>query len=1092
MKKRLLLIIVLVACACLLSRAQEGTITIHLKQANLKQVFDLIQKQSAYIIFYNDTQVDAKQKASVSVDSGTVNDVLDQAFVGTDLIYKVFDRQIIILKEQKSPALSEFQTDNSDRVSRVVKGNVTDESGNLLAGVSVFIPGKSIGVTTNFGGHYQLKVPGDTKFLTFSFVGMKTTQEDLTQDSILNVVLLPDNFGVEEVVVSALGIQRKERSLSFAQQTIDYEGVSSREYSFVSSLSGKVSGMQVTRSASGAGGSSKVLLRGNKSLSTSSEPLFVIDGIPMVNNKGRQLGLFDGGDQGDGLSQLNPDDIESITVLKGANAAALYGSQGANGVIIINTKKGEVGDTKIGFSTYFTVEKIQELPDFQFRYGAEGGASQSWSYQRGDYASDYIRNFFQRGTNLVNSLSVSGGNQRTTTYFSASNKISEGVIPTNRYEKMNLSFKQSTSLLNNRLRLASSVVLVNEKVKNKYGAGYYLNPLTGLYLFPRERDFSAYAQNYQFFDTGRNMYLQNWFVEDHFQSNPYWIIHNEPREDLVNRLIGGVNADLQINEYFRLAFRGNYDYSVKAFEEKHQAGSNITNVSANGRWVYTKVNDELIYGDAILFYNKDFGAFQVEGIVGTSYQKSTFGHGVAVDTNTTGLIYPNEFSFQNIDPNVVVSSVLSSRLIKEAVFGNLQLGYDNKLFLDFSGRNDWASSLFGTGNDSYFYPSVGFAGIITELLELPKFINFGKLRGSYSVVSNEVPFNRVNPQHTITRVGVLFNTTKSFENLKPEKINSIEIGSDWKLWNNRFGVDFTWYKVISRDQFIELPAQSGSGYTTYYVNAGKVTNGGVELTAYVSPVKTSKMEWQATFNYAENNNRIVALHPSLKDPIVLSSNEGYQLIIKEGGSFGDIFAHKFLRDEYGRILLNEDGTIPKTERPEYIGNSNPRWSLGFNNRFAYRNFSAELLIGGKFGGKVISQTESMLDGYGVSERTAIARDRGAVNIDAVLPSGRVVRSIDPKLYYTTVGERDGIKEMYTYKRDNIRLSQIMLSYKLDLKDQWLKQLQLSLLAQNLFFIYRDAPFDPEVTLNTMIEDQAIDSFTVPPTRSFGLRMKFQF
>ncbi|RKD90757.1 SusC/RagA family TonB-linked outer membrane protein [Mangrovibacterium diazotrophicum] len=1092
MKKRLLLIIVLVACACLSGRAQEGSVTVQLKQSNLKKIFELIQLQSEYIIFYNDSQVDSKRKVSVSVESGTVNEVLDQALKGTDLSYKIFDRQIIILKEQDSQALSALQSDNLSQENRIIEGNVTDESGNPISGVSVFVFGKSYGVTTNFGGHYLLKIPADTKLLTFSFVGMKTIQESLGADSVLNVVLLPDNFGVEEVVVSALGIQRNERSLSFAQQTIDYEGVSSREYSFVSGLSGKVSGMQVTRSASGAGGSSKVLLRGNKSLSTSSEPLFVIDGIPMVNSKGRQLGLFDGGDQGDGLSQVNSDDIESITVLKGANAAALYGSQGANGVILINTKKGEPGALKVNLSSYFTVETIKDLPELQFDYGSLNGASESWSYEKGNYKDNYVKDFFQTGTNLVNTLSLSGGSYRTTSYFSFAHTSSQGVIPKNKYEKINLTFKQSSNLLEGRLILGSNIMLTEEQVKNKYMAGYYLNPLTGLYFFPRDRDFSQYKENYQVFNADRNLYVQNWFVEDHFQSNPYWIINNEPREDQIKRIIGNVNAAFRFNDHFNLKVRGSYDYAVKTYEEKHKAGSNVTNVHPNGRWVYTKVDDQLIYGDAILFYNDNWEKFSVSAILGTSYQKSTIGQGLTVDTDTDGLLYPNEFYFQNIEDNVIVYSILSSRLIKEAVFGNVQLNYDDKLFLDISGRNDWASSLYGTGNDSYFYPSVGLSGIITDLVTLPEFISYGKLRSSFSRVSNEVPFNRVNPQHSIGPVGVVFNTTKSFENLRPEKIQSYELGTEFKFWKNRFGFDFTYYKVVSLDQFIELPAPSGSGYTTYYVNAGKITNQGTESTVFVCPIRTRNFEWTATFNYSENQNKIVKLSDELKNPIVLSDNEGYQLIIDEGGSFGDLYAYKFERDERGRILLNENGTIRKSERQEYIGNSNPRYNLGLNNRIAYRNLSLDFLIGAKFGGKVISQTESMLDGYGVSKRTAVARDNGAVNINAVLPDGTPVNEIDPQVYYTSVGERSGIKEVYSYSRDNIRLSQIRFSYSFSPENLGIKDIQLSLVGQNLFFLYKSAPFDPEITLNTLIQDQAIDSFSVPSTRSFGLNVKVQF
>ncbi|WP_163712824.1 SusC/RagA family TonB-linked outer membrane protein [Mangrovibacterium lignilyticum] len=1091
MNKKVFFILLFLIGAFSLVKAQDNRFTAQLKKVSLKQVFELIQQQSEFIVFYNDSQVDLNRKVTVLADDSTVDQVLQQALKNTGLSYKKFDRQIIILKDQSGDSSGKQNGVLSDEW-KTIEGKVTDENGNSLLGVSVFVQGKSYGVTTDVYGDYSLKVPVQEDFLTFSFVGMKSSQVNIDGKARIDVVLIPDDFGVEEVVVSALGIRREEKSLTYATQTIDFNEINGREYSFVGTLSGKVAGMEINHSAAGAGGSSKVLLRGNKSLSAASEPLFVIDGIPMTNNKGNQLGLFDGADQGDGLSQVNTDDIESITVLKGANAAALYGSEGANGVILINTKRGKPGKLKIDLNSYFTVESIQNIPEMQYDYGSIGNAKESWSYTKGNYANNYIKDFFQHGTNWVNSLALSGGGEKTVSYFSVSNTASEGVIPGNKYEKLNLAFKQTSTIFNDKVKIGSNILLTNEKVSNKYVAGYYLNPLTGLYLFPREKNFAAYAENYQVFNDERNMYLQNWYVQDHFQSNPNWIVNNEKRTDEIKRLIGSLFIDYDLRDNLRLQMRGSYDFARKVYEEQHKAGSNITNVDKNGRWVYENVTDELIYGDAILFFNDQIGKWRFNAVLGTSYQKSTYGLGESVDTGTDGLIYPNEFYFQNIESNVMVNSVLASRLIKEAVFGNVQIGYDEKVFLDLSGRNDWASSLYGTGNDSYFYPSAGITALVSELAEMPSFIEFGKIRGSYAMVSNEVPFNRINPQNKITKVGIEFNTVKPLDDLKPESIRSFEIGTDWKLFDNRVGFDLTYYRVISRDQFIELPAPSGVDYTSYYINAGKLMNSGKELSLYVKPVRNSTFEWVSTWNYSDNKNKIVSLHPDLKDPIVLSDNEGYQLIIQKGGSFGDIYVHKFLRDDQGRILVNESGTIPKTENQEYVGHSSPGWSLGWNNHFTYKNFTCEVLLNGKFGGKVISQTEAMLDGYGVSKATGEARDLGYVKINGVLSDGTPVDQVDPQLYYTYVGGRDGIKEAYTYDRTNIRLAQFMLSYDFKFENKFINKMQFTLFGQNLFFLYRDAPFDPEITLNTLIEDQAIDSFSVPSTRSVGLRLKFQF
>lgn len=1076
-----------------ISPAQDNRLTMHLNQVSLGQVFDVIQRQSEYIIFFKDNQVDLSEKVSVNADNLTIEEIFDQILAGTNLNYKVFDRQIIIVKNKELPNIVQSLLPKDQVKKRTVTGKVVDENGNPVLGVTIVVKGTHIGVVTDLDGNYSLDVPVDAAWLIFSFVGMKSQEESLKNRSVINVSLLPDNLDVEEVVVSALGLRRSEKALTYATQTIREEDIArNRDLNFVNGLSGKISGLEISKSAAGAGGSTKIVLRGNKSLSETSEPLFVIDGIPMVNKKGGQLGMFGGADSGDGLSQINTDDIESMTILKGANAAVLYGSQGANGVILITTKKGKQGQVQGSFNSSFSFETVRDKPDLQFEYGGTGGSAESWATTKGKYASGYADDFFKTGATVANTLSLSGGNDHTSVYFSFSNTSIGGIVPNNSYNKYNSTFKQSTRLFNDKLIVSSNVMLIQELTKNKNTAGYYLNPLTGLYLFPRDKDYSWYSKNYQVFDTTRNMYLQNWHVADHFQSNPEWIINNQKREDMTKRIISNLSAEFKISAHLNLQMRGSYDYAIKTNEKRNKAGSNLTNVHPNGSWDYQKYTDELIYGDAILTYSNNFEGLSVDAVFGSSYQKSTYGLGISVSTGTDGLIYPNEFSFQNIEKNVQVKSTLDSRLIKEGVFGNVQLGYKEKIFLDLSGRNDWASSLYGTGNDSYFYPSVGLTGIVSNMVDLPDFVSFGKLRGSYTIVGNEVPFNKVKQNNIIITSGVQYNATKPFTNLKPEMIHSMELGADWRFLKGIVGMDFTLYKIKSKDQFISLPAPSGSGYTSYFVNAGEVVNSGVEFSFSSAWVRQSDFSWQSSLNFSSNRNKIVALHPDLKEPITLSDNEGYQLLIKEGGSFGDIYVHKFLRDEKGRIKLDANGGILKTQNKEYIGNSNPKLGIGLNNTLKYKKLSAGFLLNGKFGGKVISQTEAMLDGYGVSKRTAVARDNGGVDIDAVMPNGQEVHKIDARKYYSYTGNRDGIKEPYAYSRTNIRLAQVIFSYDFNFPNSGIKMASLSLTAQNLFFIYKDAPFDPEVTLNTLISDQALDNFSIPSTRTFGASIKVSF
>jgi TonB-linked SusC/RagA family outer membrane protein len=989
-----------------------------------------------------------------------------------------------------------------------VSGTVTSsEDNSAIPGVNVIIKGTSEGTTTDIDGQYTLQVSGTDATLVFSSVGYIAQEVLVGNQTMVNVTMEPDVQQLSEIVVTALGIEREEKSLTYAQQSVDGEELmEARDINFLNSLNGRAAGVQIAKSSSGAGGSTRIVLRGNKSLSGNSEPLFVIDGIPMANNKTGQPGMWGGTDGGDGMSQLNPDDIESISILRGSNAAALYGSQGANGVVLITTKKGKQGSAKVSISTGVTFENVMKMPELQFKYGAKGAAKESWDDTPGDYESGYVDDWFQTGTNFINSLTISGGGERTTAYFSYGNLSATGITPTNKYNRNNFMFKQSTKLFNDKVTVSSNVMVSDEKTDNRMAAGYYLNPLTGLYMFPRNgatpefnRDvgrqpFSYYKENYQFFSTSRNMDVMNWFVTDHHQSNPYWILNRQPREDRTKRIIASMDINYQITDNLSFSVRGNYDYADKKFERQHAGTSNTTNVHPNGSWEYSKYTDELAYTDGILRYNDNFGDFSLDLVAGGSYQKTVYGKGVSVPASANdGLVYPNQFYFQNLQPIVQVQSTLGSQLIKQALFANAAVGWKDMLFLDLSGRNDWASSLAGTGNDSYFYPMYGLSWIISETFNMPGFINFAKVRASSSTVGNEVPFNRVNPQNTINRsLAISRNDTAPFDNLKPELIKSQELGLNMRFWDERLGFDFTYYNIESTDQFIQLPAPSGSEFSTYFVNAGLIVNKGVELTLDVTPILTNNFNWTTTFNYSRNRNEVVETHPDLTNPINTGASEGYVSRFEEGGMIGDVFVYKYRRDDQGRILLDNDDRPLKTQLPEYAGNLNPDFILGWNNSFEMGNFGLNFLIVGKFGGVAFSQTESMLDGAGVSQRTADARDAGGVFGDFIRESdGAPVSSVDPETWYRAIGDRNGVGESYVYDRTNIRLSQFAFSYNFS----WSKRAfptTLSLVGQNLFFLRVDAPFDPDLAMNTTRNSESLDNFNLPVTRTIGVNLKVTF
>lgn len=1002
--------------------------------------------------------------------------------------------------------------------TRTVTGKVINSIDKTeVPGASITVKGSSASTTTATNGSFSISIPAGNVTLIITSIGFESKQIAITaNDKTVSVELSEDRKQLNEVVVTALGIKREKKALTYATQQIGGDELrKAANTNFVDALSGKAAGFDIKVSNSGAGGSTKAVLRGNKSLLGLSEALYVIDGVPMVNNKSGQPDTYGGTDGGDGLSAINPNDIESINVLRGANAAILYGSQGANGVIVITTKKGKTGKVQIDFNQSTVLEQVSGLPDFQYKYGTVGG-DYNWTppnlavvtpaqlvnitkspvtnIMSDTYQKDYIKDFFRIGNTITSGVSVYGGNDKTTAFFSYANTSANGVVPKNTYSKHNFSFNQSTKLLDDKVTISSNVIFSSEISKNRPGAGYYNNPLTGLYLFARNRDFNNYKQNYQVLDSARNLYKMNWYSTEEKQNNPFWEINNDPKLQKSNRVIANVKAGWDIAKHLRFEARGNIDYNNVTRDNQFAAGGNSVTVSTTGTWSYARYIDQSLYSDGILTYNNTFGNLSVNALAGVSYQKNVFTDGMNVGNGTVAMLYPNYFTFANMPPTVIFNQTIS-RTIKEGAFADVQLGFKDFLFLDLAARNDWASTLALTGNQSYLYPSVGGSLVISQMVKLPHVISFFKVRANVSQTANEVPYNVVNPQNSVSSAqgGINRNTQVPFTNLKPEKIKSNEYGGEVRFFDGRLGLDFTYYKDISTNQFLTLAAPSGSGYTTYYVNAGKIDNHGFELTINADPIRTKDFSWRTSVNASQNKNKIVELIASNPGYQVGGDNEGFASIIKAGGSFNDVYIYKFLRNDAGQIMLNANAVPSKAPTQTKVGNVNPDYLLGWNNSFSYKNWSASVLINGKFGGVAFSKTEAFLDSYGVSARTADARDQGYVPINAMMGT-TAVTTIDPYTYYSSVGDRNKIMEPYIFKRTNVRVGQLVVGYtfRSAKANPLFKDASVSLVGRNLFFLYKDAPFDPEQSVSTANNVQSNDIFGLPSTRSFGFNVKFTF
>lgn len=1087
------------------SYSQLSKISLKIENATVEDALKEIENRSEFYFLFNAKLINMDKKVNIYAENEPIADILDDIF-GDDVKFIVYDKQIILTPSQ----MERVSLPASLQQTITVTGTVTDAASGIgMPGVSVVVKGTTVGAATDIEGNFTINVPNNATIVV-SFVGYKTVEVPIANQTQLNITLDSDAITLGDVVVTALGIQRETKTLTYsAQQVSGAEVMKAQDMNFMSALSGKAAGLEIKRAASGPGGTTRAILRGNNSFSGTSQPLYVIDGVPMVN-RDQNLGGIGGvsADGGDGLSQLNSDDIESITVLKGANAAILYGSTGANGVILITTKKGREGfDVNISSSTMF--ENVLIWPELQYRYGADGGAMQSWSLTPMDNPSDnFLKDFLRTGVNLVNNITISGGNNRTTAYFSYGNTSSKGIIETNEYIKHNVTFKQSTKLFNDKVTITSNVMLTNETSFNRFAHGWRGSLLNGIYFFPRERDISRYRdevlgsdgypiQGYRKFDKDRNLYVMDWFVENHYHSNPWWMMHAESREDNTKRMISSANVDWNIAKGLKFSVRGNYDFARKVYDHRFPAGGNTNTNASGGRWYIRNYIDWLTYFDAILSYNAKFGDFSLNAIAGGSMQRTQFGDGFSVDNGTKeSLVYPNIFTLQNMPGNVPVNSTLSSKVLKLGWFAQTSIGFREMIFLDLSGRNDWSSTLAGTGNESYFYPAVGLSTIISQMITLPSFVTFGKVRGSYTTVAKDVNFN-------ITRESagmdgdrnISYQTTAPFINAKPEMITSIEIGTDWRFLEGRLGFDFTYYTITNKDQFITIPAIPGSGFTNRYMNAGKLVNKGVEILLDAEPVSSNNFSWRTALNFARNVNKIVTIDPN--DPsyrVTITSAEGIYQYLVPGGKFGDLWIQPMLKDEQGRLIVNDNQTFEKMADPELVGNLDPDFTLGWNNTFTYKNWSMGFLINGTFGGDVISYGESMFDEFGVSKRSADARDKGYVEINGVYRDGTPVTQMAPDLYYKQIGGRENLIVNYIWDRTNVRVTQFSLTYNVPVRqfNLPLKSASVGFIGQNLFFIYRDAPHDPETAMSTGIGNQGIDNLSLPATRTFGFNLKVNF
>ena len=803
-----------------------------------------------------------------------------------------------------------------------VRGRVVDVSGEPLIGATIREKGGTRGTVTDIEGNFILSVP-DSAVLQVSFVGYESIEVSVGGRKTLEIQLRENTVMLDNVIITALGLEKKEASLAYSIQKVKGEELTRmKEVNMITALAGKAAGVQINKNSSGIGGSAKVSLRGIRSASGDNQPLYVIDGVPMLNIGTEQAYSAIGGtanagnrDGGDGISNLNPEDVESISILKGAPAAALYGSQAANGVILITTKKGNTaGQRNIYFSTGLTFDKAFSLPKMQNCYGVSDVVD-SWGEKAYLPTSNELNDFFRTGLTSITSVSVNYGNEKIQTYFSYANTTGRGIVDKNQLTKHNINLRETAVMFNQRLKLDGNVNVMRQIVKNKpVSGGFYMNPLVGLYRFPRGEDLSYYKDNYEIYDPERKLGIQNWhtFTED-FEQNPYWIQNRIQSKETRMRSIISLSANLRINSWLTVQARGSVDYISDKMRQKFYASTAPALCGANGRYIEMDYQETLIYGDVMAMGKRKWEDFTLDVAIGGSINDKNV-NSTRYDSKNASLKYANVFNLANIVMNgsASIDQKIDSRRQLQSVFGTAQVGYQDKVFLDLTARNDWASTLAYTSHEKsgFFYPSAGLSFLIDKWIQLPEWISFAKLRGTYSKVGNDIPQFITNSVSHITAGGELqANDAAPFKEMEPEMTHSVEVGTEWRFFQSRLGFNLTYYRTNTHNQFFKLPALAGDMYAYRYVNAGDIQNRGWELTVDATPVLTPDFTWKTSLNFSSNRNKIKELHEELKELVYgpSSFSSSYAMKLVKGGSIGDIYGKAFVRDAEGNIVYQTEG-----------------------------------------------------------------------------------------------------------------------------------------------------------------------------------------
>ena len=1095
-------------------------ISLTLNNATLQQAFIAIEQKSSFKFVTSLEKIDNEKRFSISLDQKTVKEVLHLLLKDTDLRFTQVNHYIVISDKSSAERVDDFS--GRPGFVKQISGVVRDVQGMPLPGVNVLVKNTTVGTVTDIEGKYMMDVEDEHSVLIFSFIGYLTQEITVGASSVIDVVLKDDITELSEVVVTALGIERNKDVLSYAVTEVKgNDFTQAREVNLGNALSGKIAGVNATSTATGPGGSSRVIIRGNGSLSGNNQPLYVINGVPIDNSNLGQAGMWGGYDRGDGLSSINPDDIENISVLKGGTAAALYGSRAANGVILITTKSGQARKgLGVEFNSTYTLESPLTFPDWQYEYGAgtRGGkpTSQAEAIANGrtswgapldgsmviqpdgverpyNAQKNNIRNFYDMGQTFSNTLSLNGGSEAANFRFSVSNLDNKGIVPNSTINRKTFNLSANATLAKKVVFEGRAQYNLEEGENRTFLSDFPKNPNASAHLIATNLDIRTLAPGYddRGYETPWNDYV--------FVTNPYFAINKVKNEDERRRLIGAFSVRYNISDDLYVRGRLGLDfYNIKAMNLTPTGIQyNSDGEMSINRGTTYETNAELLLG-----YDKTLGPFSVNVLVGGNQMRNVTD---GVDLSSGNFNVPFNYFVRNGSSQTFTETFREYGI--NSLFGSADIGYNNYLYLTLTGRQDWFSTL-SVDNNSLFYPSIGTSFVFSEIWSTkPAWINYGKIRASWAQVGGGAPdpygLNLVYAAQTSPHLGQpLMNVSSGTipnASLKPYTSTTTELGLELKTLNNKLGLDIALYDRTTTDDIVRASVPAPSSYVDVLLNVGEVRNRGIELLLTGTPVVTQNgFSWEVSYNFAYNKNTVIKIADGLTSlflPDGESRTRNGFIYHYENMPFGQIAGFKVKRDENGNIVYNKDSGLPVQSEFMALGNGVPPVTMGLTNTFNYKNFSLSFLADGKFGGKLYAATNAYATLYGLDKRTVEnnVRETG-ITLSGVDQNGDSFNgTITAQAYYQGIAHI--ITDEFVYDASFIKLRQLTFGYSFPqsvLSKTPFEFASLSFVGRNLFLLYSKVPnVDPESSYNSS-NAQGLEMFGVPPARSYGLNLMVRF